>query len=61
METDYKITIPKKVTRNEDHLKDLDENEKALIKHMARMIINHVVRTVEQENREVIGKKTENK
>lgn len=52
METDYKITILKKVTRNENHLRDLDENEKRMIKLMARIVVNHVVRTVEEESRE---------
>jgi hypothetical protein len=57
MKMEYNISYPKKGQRNEDHLKDLNESEKALIKHMARMIVNHVVRKVEQENREVIGEK----
>ena len=45
IEDDEPYTIKmKKPSRSEKHLEGLDQNERALIKHMAKMIVNYVIR-----------------
>lgn len=38
------IISMKKPSHSEKHLEGLDQNERALIKHMAKMIVNYVIR-----------------
>lgn len=47
----YEIRLKTKRQLNEKHLEVLDENERKLIKHMAKMIVHSVIRKVEEEDR----------
>lgn len=52
MEKNENYQIKMKLKRNENHLDDLNESDRKMIKLMASMIVKSVIRKVEEEKKQ---------